>query len=471
LKLEPEIKRKPVGIKITYEKSFFDQYKYLSKDKVNHCILDSARDGRYSIVGLDPEAIIEGKNSILKVTSNTSVKEYQGNILDKLREVLIDYRSIVDENLPYFSGGLIGFFSYDCMRYIEKIPSASVDDLDLPELLFYVYNDVFVYDHKELALWLITNQTNESNFEIDQKLQNYKELWLKSTEEMKQEYQLKNNFDDSMDYSFNENDFGIAVEKIREYIAAGDVFQVNLSTRQSQMLKSDPLDIYTTLRQINPSPYMAYMDCKDFQIASGSPELLVNRFGKKLNTRPIAGTRSRGVSKEDEDRLINELLMSEKECAEHIMLVDLERNDLGKVSKYGTVEVNELMIIEKYSHVMHIVSNVQGVLEENMDNIDIVKAMFPGGTITGAPKVRTMEIIEELEPIRRGIYTGSIGWIGFNENMELNIVIRTLLAKDGIAYVQAGAGVVIDSSPKHEYKESLKKATALWTAKAETEKI
>jgi para-aminobenzoate synthetase component 1 len=471
LKLEPEIKRKPVGIKITYEKSFFDQYKYLSKDKVNHCILDSARDGRYSIVGLDPEAIIEGKNSILKVTSNTSVKEYQGNILDKLREVLIDYRSIVDENLPYFSGGLIGFFSYDCMRYIENIPSAAVDDLDLPELLFYVYNDVFVYDHKELALWIITNQTNESNFEIDQKLQNYKDLWLKSTEEMKQEYQLKDNFSDSMEYSFNENDFGIAVEKIREYIAAGDVFQVNLSTRQSQMLKSDPLDIYTTLRQINPSPYMAYMDCKDFQISSGSPELLANRFGKKLNTRPIAGTRSRGVSKEDEDRLINELLMSEKECAEHIMLVDLERNDLGKVSKYGTVEVNELMVIEKYSHVMHIVSNVQGVLEENMDNIDIVKAMFPGGTITGAPKVRTMEIIEELEPIRRGIYTGSIGWIGFNENMELNIVIRTLLAKDGIAYVQAGAGVVIDSSPKHEYKESLKKATALWTAKAETEKI
>ncbi|MDF2947865.1 MAG: pabB [Bacillales bacterium] len=471
MKLEPEIKRKPVGIKITYEKSFFDQYKYLSKDKVNHCILDSARDGRYSIVGLDPEAIIEGKNSILKVTSNTSVKEYQGNILDKLREVLIDYRSIVDENLPYFSGGLIGFFSYDCMRYIENIPSAAVDDLDLPELLFYVYNDVFVYDHKELALWIITNQTNESNFEIDQKLQNYKDLWLKSTEEMKQEYQLKDNFSDSMEYSFNENDFGIAVEKIREYIAAGDVFQVNLSTRQSQMLKSDPLDIYTTLRQINPSPYMAYMDCKDFQISSGSPELLANRFGKKLNTRPIAGTRSRGVSKEDEDRLINELLMSEKECAEHIMLVDLERNDLGKVSKYGTVEVNELMVIEKYSHVMHIVSNVQGVLEENMDNIDIVKAMFPGGTITGAPKVRTMEIIEELEPIRRGIYTGSIGWIGFNENMELNIVIRTLLAKDGIAYVQAGAGVVIDSSPKHEYKESLKKATALWTAKAETEKI
>ncbi|MDF2607591.1 MAG: pabB [Bacillales bacterium] len=471
LRLESKTKRKPVGINFTYEKSFFDQYKLLSSDKVNHCILDSARDGRYSIVGLEPEAIIEGKDSILKVTTDNSVKEYKGNILDKLKEVLLDYRSSVDDNLPYFSGGLIGFFSYDCMRYIEKIDSTTHDDLNLPDLLFYVYNDVFVYDHKESLLWIITNKTDESDEEINNRLQNYKEMWNSSNIEVNKSTYQRQNIISNLEYSFDEKSFGNAVEKIREYIAAGDVFQVNLSTRQAQILKSQPIDIYTTLRQINPSPYMAYMECENFQIVSGSPELLVNRYGTKLNTRPIAGTRSRGETQEDEDRLINELLMSDKECAEHIMLVDLERNDLGRVSKYGSVLVNELMVIEKYSHVMHIVSNVQGDLEENMDNIDIVKAMFPGGTITGAPKVRTMEIIEELESVRRGIYTGSIGWIGFNENMELNIVIRTLLAKDGLAYVQAGAGIVIDSNPKHEYKESLKKATALWTAKAKTEKI
>jgi para-aminobenzoate synthetase component 1 len=455
--------KKPVGINFKYNKSFIEQYKRLTRNKFNHCILDSARDGRYSIVGLKPEAIISGKNSLLTVQEGDSTKELKGNLLDNLKMVLEDYKTDKDESLPYFSGGIIGFFSYDCMRYIEKIENKANDDLNLPDLYFFVYNDVFVFDHYNESLWIITHQTNESDEEISNRLQQYKDAWTENIEDFNFESR-ENSSNGHKSYSFDEHKFGEAVGRVKEYIAAGDVFQVNLSTRQSKKLISHPFDVYLTLREINPSPYMSYIDCGEFQIVSGSPELLVNRFNNKLNTRPIAGTRSRGTNNEEEDKLINELLSSEKERAEHIMLVDLERNDIGKVSKYGTVKVNELMVIEKYSHVMHIVSNVQGELDEKYDNIDIVKAMFPGGTITGAPKVRTMEIIEELEPVRRGIYTGSIGWIGFNGNMELNIVIRTLLAKNGVAHVQAGAGVVIDSNPKHEYKESVKKATALWKA-------
>jgi para-aminobenzoate synthetase component 1 len=269
--------------------------------------------------------------------------------------------------------------------------------------------------------------------------------------------------------AFTEEGFMKAVERIQEYIGAGDVFQVNLSTRQERTLQTHPLEIYTSLREINPSPYMGYLEFGDFQIVSASPELLIKKQGKEVSTRPIAGTRSRGASEQEDEELAKELIENEKERAEHVMLVDLERNDLGRVCKYGTVEVDEFMVIEKYSHVMHIVSNVRGEVEADKDAFDLVKAVFPGGTITGAPKIRTMEIIEELEPVRRGIYTGSIGWIGYSGDTELNIIIRTLLAKDGQAHVQAGAGIVIDSNPKNEYKESLKKAIALWRAKESSE--
>jgi para-aminobenzoate synthetase component 1 len=261
------------------------------------------------------------------------------------------------------------------------------------------------------------------------------------------------------------SNFAEAIIKVQDYIRSGDAFQVNLSVRQSAKLNTEPLHIYEKLREINPSPYMSYFHTPDFQLVSASPELLVKKKGKEISTRPIAGTRSRGKDDVEDARLAKALIENEKERAEHIMLVDLERNDLGRVCQYGTVEVDELMVIEKYSHVMHIVSNVRGILAKEKDVYDIIRATFPGGTITGAPKVRTMEIIEELEPVRRGIYTGSIGWIGFNDDMELNIVIRTLLAKEGKAYVQAGAGIVIDSDPKAEYKEALKKAKALWRAK------
>jgi para-aminobenzoate synthetase component 1 len=229
--------------------------------------------------------------------------------------------------------------------------------------------------------------------------------------------------------------------------------------------------MYEALRSFNPSPYMAFIQSPDFAVVSGSPELLVKKKGEELSTRPIAGTRPRGIDEAEDERLAKELIDNEKERAEHVMLVDLERNDLGRVSAYGSVEVNEFMVIEKYSHVMHIVSNVRGTLAPNTSNAEVVRAVFPGGTITGAPKIRTMEIIEELEPVRRGLYTGSIGWFGYNGDLEFNIVIRTAFIKDGMAHIQAGAGIVIDSIPENEYIESLNKAKAVWQAKAMAEGV
>lgn len=231
-----------------------------------------------------------------------------------------------------------------------------------------------------------------------------------------------------------------------------------------------PLHVYEELRKLNPSPYMSYLHTPEFQLVSSSPELLVKKKKQSVHTRPIAGTRKRGLSVEEDVRLAKELIENKKEQAEHMMVIDLERNDLGKVCAYGTVEVDEWMAIEKYSHVMHIVSNIRGKLREEKDGYDLIEAMFPGGTITGAPKIRTMEIIEELEPVRRGIYTGSIGWIGFQGDLELNIVIRTMIVHEGKAYVQAGAGIVHDSSPKSEYVESIAKAEALWNAKEAAER-
>jgi para-aminobenzoate synthetase component 1 len=264
--------------------------------------------------------------------------------------------------------------------------------------------------------------------------------------------------------SFAKDQFEQAVRRVQEYIAQGDVFQVNLSVRQSKPIHVEADEVYDVLRRLNPSPYMGYLHFPEFQLVSGSPELLVKVKGGEVSTRPIAGTRPRGKNDAEDEALARELIENEKERAEHVMLVDLERNDLGRVCRYGTVEVSEWMVVEKYSHVMHIVSHVKGMLADGKDAFDAVAAAFPGGTITGAPKVRTMEIIEELEPVKRGVYTGSIGWFGFNGEVEVNIAIRTMVVKDGIAHVQAGAGIVIDSQPEAEYYESLKKAEALWKA-------
>ncbi len=458
--------RKSLALSIPYHFDFFKQYKFLSQYKAQHILLESGRGGRYSIVGLDPVAVIRGKNETLHISENGKETIEYGNPLNLMQKYMEQWKTDHNPDYPPFQGGAIGYFSYDCIRYIEKLPSIAKDDVDIPDIFFLLFDDVFVYDHDEKVLWIITHYVEERET-AEQRLRDWEERWMKEAPQVKIPFEIQANEKEVV--AFTEEGFIHAVERIQEYIGAGDVFQVNLSTRQEKTLQTHPFEIYTSLREINPSPYMGYLELGDFQIVSGSPELLIKKQGNKVSTRPIAGTRSRGENEQEDERLAKELIENEKERAEHVMLVDLERNDLGRVCEYGTVEVDEFMVIEKYSHVMHIVSNVRGIVSEDKDAFDLVRAVFPGGTITGAPKIRTMEIIEELEPVRRGIYTGSIGWIGYSGDMELNIVIRTLLAKDGQAYVQAGAGIVIDSNPKNEYKESLKKAIALWRAKERSE--
>ncbi|HDR8127387.1 TPA: aminodeoxychorismate synthase component I [Bacillus cereus] len=459
-------RRKSLALSIPYQLDFFKQYKFLSQDKPQHIWLESGRGGRYNIVGLNPVAVIQGKGEKLHISESGKETIKRGNPLDLMQEYMEKWKTDYNPEYPPFQGGAIGYFSYDCIRYIEKLPSLAEDDLNIPDIYFLLFDDVFVYDQKEKLLWIITHYVDK-HAEAEERLNEWKDLWVAEVPEVTMPFERPKKKNEAV--AFTETGFMKAVECIQEYIGAGDVFQVNLSTRQERTLQTHPLEIYTSLREINPSPYMGYLELGDFQIVSGSPELLIKKQGTEVSTRPIAGTRSRGADEQEDEELARELIENEKERAEHVMLVDLERNDLGRVCKYGTVEVDEFMVIEKYSHVMHIVSNVRGEVEEDKDAFDLVKAVFPGGTITGAPKIRTMEIIEELEPVRRGIYTGSIGWIGYSGDTELNIVIRTLLAKDGKAHVQAGAGIVIDSNPENEYKESLKKAIALWRAKERSE--
>ncbi|WP_309090033.1 aminodeoxychorismate synthase, component I [Domibacillus sp.] len=434
---------------------FFHQYTALSKNESHHALLESGRGGRYSFAGIQPSAIAVSAEEGLVVKKDGKEQRIAGNPVHALISLLDERKVPRKEGLPDFQGGAIGWISYDYARFIEDLPDHAEDDTGLPDTCFLFFDQWAAFDHHTNELFVM--QLAETEEGLDE----WFEAWCDPAGPVDW---TSGQGTDKTDVSFPEEQFKEAVERIREYIAAGDVFQVNLSVRRARPLTVPPLAVYAALRNLNPSPYMAYIQTPDFQVVSGSPELLVKKSGQKLSTRPIAGTRSRGKDDAEDERLAKELIDNEKERAEHVMLVDLERNDLGRVSRYGSVHVDEFMVIEKYSHVMHIVSNVCGELAEKKTNADVIDAVFPGGTITGAPKVRTMEIIEELEPVRRGIYTGSIGWIGYNGDMELNIVIRTMLSAGGYGYVQAGAGIVIDSKPEYEYKESLKKAAAMLKA-------
>jgi para-aminobenzoate synthetase component I len=444
---------------------FYEQYRKISTSYTHHVFLESGRGGRYSIAAFEPFAKLVGKNGTLVIESKEQRQELTGNPLHQMREWMKYFQIKTKKGIPDFKGGVIGFISYDYARYIEKLPDWAEDDLGIPEIYFLAYKEWFIFDHQTSELWLLFLHKEEDA--IEDKM----EKWLlKWQEELSPRHSPQNDLmEDVLNVSMTEQRFTEAVTRVQDYISAGDVFQVNLSVRQSRPLGLEAIAVYDQLRHLNPSPYMSYFHTPDFQLVSASPELLIKKKGFEVSTRPIAGTRSRGRDEAEDLQLANELIENEKERAEHVMLVDLERNDLGRVCQYGTVEVNEFMVIEKYSHVMHIVSNVKGELAREKDEYDLIDAVFPGGTITGAPKIRTMEIIEELEPVQRGIYTGSLGWIGFDNDLELNIVIRTMLVKDGQAHVQAGAGIVIDSIPKNEYKESLKKALALWKAKEKAE--
>jgi para-aminobenzoate synthetase component 1 len=456
-------------------------------------VLESGKGGRYTFLGLQPVSEIRGTGLQAIIQDiDGSVTEAQGAPLELVNRWMESFRSPVVDGAPKFLGGCVGFWGYDVVRSIEKLPVTASDDLDIPDYAFARFDKLWIIDHEKRELYcasshrwqLFPNDTSGLErlyLEAAAETEQMKLLWDRIAETNRAETHIRSremmqeqmNMDqlhidvDSIEGikgDFPKEAYIEAVKKIQAYIGAGDVFQVNLSVRQHKQLHESPERIYEWLRIVNPSPYMALMRFGDFQIISGSPELLVQLESGVVRARPIAGTRPRGKDAEDDRRLANELIHHEKERAEHIMLVDLERNDLGRISTYGTVHVKDFMVIEYYSHVMHIVSQVEGKVAAGKGAYDVIAATFPGGTITGAPKIRTMQIIEELEPVRRGPYTGSIGWIDYNGNMEFNIIIRTLVVVDGIGYVQAGAGIVSDSIPEKEYAESINKAKAMWKA-------
>lgn len=454
-------------------------------------LLESGKDGRYTFLGLQPNEILSGKgdSGIIYDQAGQLSGTLSGTPLQVIQSWLQCYRAplLSPLKLPTFTGGCIGYLAYDVVRTLEKLPNLAKDDLNLPDYLMMRFDQLWIVDHEEHALYCAVQTWIGEGREHDQLAFSYqkaanqaahmKQLWDQMYADAAKENHRAEKYGRELQTArldvdvqaitgvqaaFERDAYIEAVQRIQDYIRKGDVFQVNLSVRQSKPLACKPEVLYEWLRLVNPSPYMGLIRTPAFQLVSGSPELLVQLDGEQVRTRPIAGTRPRGASPQEDLEFASELLSNEKERAEHIMLVDLERNDLGKVSRYGTVRVNDLLTIEKYSHVMHLVSEVTGTLGPELNAFDLIAATFPGGTITGAPKVRTMQIIEELEPVRRGPYTGSIGWIDYSGNMELNIVIRTLIAKDGIGYVQAGAGIVIDSDPDKEYVESVNKAKAIW---------
>ncbi|WCK54647.1 anthranilate synthase component I family protein [Aneurinibacillus sp. Ricciae_BoGa-3] len=438
-------------------------------------IMESGRSGRYTYVGTNPGQTIQIKNNQVKVSgmpAYTSKQDPMAIIREWMDHPSSPHSSeLAGFSLPDWAGGAIGYLSYDMVKYYEAIPIKAKDDLELPDVYLMMADELYAFDQLTGDIYLIVyvgENARLSGFEEGAQRIAYMEQMLKEAisdfDSQLAEQAVDSTAERLIEKSFDQPEFEEAVRKIQEYIASGDVFQVNLSVRQAKTMDVSAEQVYSILRRINPSPYMGLLRFPEFQLVSASPELLIQVKSNSLSTRPIAGTRPRGKDGEEDNLLVAELLENEKEAAEHIMLVDLERNDIGRVSKYGSVEVNELMVVEKYSHVMHIVSNVIGELADGKDMYDAIISTFPGGTITGAPKVRTMEIIEELEPVKRGPYTGSMCLFGFSGDAICNIIIRTLIAKDGKAYVQAGAGIVIDSSPKAEYYESLKKAEALWRA-------
>jgi anthranilate/para-aminobenzoate synthase component I len=430
---------------------------------------------RYSFIGVEPYLSVRIKDGLIEIDCSGRKTLSSRNPLQRLRELVNAYKQRPVGGLPPFQGGAAGMLSYDFVHYFEKLPAGAIDDLQVPDAHFFMIDRLIAFDHIEKKSWIIVcpgaRETvlgfSETDLPDDILVSGAERVLNDISNRIMIDQRAGEDADRPRErkkiiYETNKEQYMSMVSRAKEYISAGDIFQANLSLRLSSDIgDTDPWKIYKILRNVNPAPFAAFIDFGEYQIVSSSPERLVRVMGSVVDVRPIAGTRPRGRDTDEDEQMSAELLLNEKERAEHIMLIDLERNDLGKVADYGTVVVDELMVTEKYSHVIHIVSNVKGLLLNGKDCFSVIKATFPGGTITGVPKVRCMEIIDEIEPKRRGPYTGSIGYIGFSGNMDLNIIIRTFLIKKGIAYVQAGAGIVADSDPEREYYESLKKAEAL----------
>jgi len=439
-------------------------------------LLESVEGGakwaRYSFIGTNPFLMLYGKNGEMVLEQQGEKQVLHEKPLELLKAKLRAFRSPSHEDLPPFTGGAIGYFGYDLLQYYEKLPKHRIDDMDMNDIQFMFCDQVIVFDHLKQQLLLVSNvhiEQGATDAEIEVA---YNETVARINELIKEIRQVNVSMDmphgsvemdpelGEIQSNLTKEQFISNVNQAKEYIRAGDIFQVVLSQRFSIETTVDPLHVYRVLRVMNPSPYMYYLKMGEQVVVGASPEALVKVNNGKVETRPIAGTRPRGKTVEEDKRLEQDLLADEKEKAEHLMLVDLGRNDIGRVAKYGTVRCDSFMEIERYSHVMHIVSNVQGEIREDKDFFDAFISCLPAGTVSGAPKLRAMEIIAEMENEARGLYAGAIGYLGFSGSMDTCITIRTIVFNNGSAYVQSGAGIVWDSNPESEYMETVNKAKA-----------
>jgi len=432
-------------------------------------VVGGERFGRYSFIGLPAKIRIRSRARAIEVEDRGGIVErHEGDPLEFVGDFLRRYRAAPRPGLPRFCGGLAGYFGYDTVRHIETrlantAPGSTAELSDIPDILLLLTEELAVVDNLSGKISLIVyadpSQPN-AYWDANDRLH---ALRRKLREPASIPYQTATGVTEA-ESEFGAEGFKAAVARSREYIAAGDIMQVVISQRMRRRFAAQPLQLYRALRSLNPSPYMFYYDFGDFHVVGASPEILVRKEASSITLRPIAGTRPRGTTRDADEALASELLADPKEIAEHVMLLDLGRNDVGRVAQTGSVQVTERMVIERYSHVMHIVSNVEGRLKPGLTSIDVLRAAFPAGTVSGAPKVRAMEIIDELEPSRRGIYSGAVGYISFQDDMDTAIALRTAVVKDGMLYAQAGGGIVHDSLPEAEWQETLNKLRALLRA-------
>ncbi|MGO8673229.1 MAG: anthranilate synthase component I [Capsulimonadaceae bacterium] len=451
-------------------------FRKIAGNRPNSFLLESVAGGeqlaRYSFLGTDPFLTLRTKGNTATILEDGVVRSIpleagRYDPLHALKELLGRYTYVSTPELPRFVGGAVGMIGYDTVRFFERLPELAVDDLGMDDCVLLFTDALLVFDHVKHKMLALCNARVEAGVDpgavYDAAVSRIEALLgrLKMPMPDLNWTPAPDAATDVFRSNRTEEDYKAAVVAAKEYITAGDTFQAQIGQRLGKKLAAHPFDVYRALRSINPSPYMFYLNFGDSTLIGASPEILVTERDRVVTIRPIAGTRhGRGATPEEDDAIAQDLLSDAKECAEHIMLVDLGRNDIGRVARYGTVKVDDLMIIEKYSHVMHIVSNVTGVLRDDMDQFDVLRASFPAGTLTGAPKVRTMEIIEELEPTRRAYYGGGIGYFSFSGDMDTAITIRTALVKGDTIYVQAAGGVVADSVPDYEYRETLAKMRA-----------
>ena len=435
-------------------------------------LLESVEGGekvaRYSFLGFDPDTIVRSRAKKVTIESGSAIEETDEPMLNVLRRLSGRHIPVRFADLPPFVSGAVGYLSYDAVRWFENIPDSHPDDTGIDDAVMMFFSKLLVFDHVRHQIHVIANvltggKTENLEGEYQQAM-DYIENMEARLEDPIEPLPRGNSTKQTVRSNLTKQSFEQSVIAAKEYIAAGDIFQAVLSQRFEVGLSAHPFEVYRALRIVNPSPYMFFLKIAGQSIIGASPEMLVRATGRRIEYRPIAGTRPRGATETEDLLLGEEMRADEKEVAEHVMLVDLGRNDLGRVADYGSVEVTDLMIIERYSHVMHLVSAIKARLRSGMDRFDALAACFPAGTVSGAPKIRAMEIIDELEPTRRGVYAGAVMYLDYSGNLDSCIAIRTILVKEGRAYFQAGAGIVADSVPETEYVETVNKARAMLQA-------